>query len=99
MKIEMAPVKETNESDLDDDSVDESNRMPNIQNDEHVSLLKEKVVSTPNKEFLTFLNETVKEDETDQLEQADNVEPGDEDGFEMEFDDKVDEKVKNSKEG
>ena len=99
MKIEMAPVKETNESDLDDDSVDESNQMPNIQNDEHVSLLKEKVVSTPNKEFLTFLNETVKEDETDQLEQADNVEPGDEDGFEMEFDDKVDEKVKNSKEG
>ena len=53
MKIEMAPVKETNESDLEEDSVNESNQMLNMQNDEHISLLKESVVSTQNKD-LTF---------------------------------------------
>ena len=53
MKIEMAPVKETNESDLDEDSINESNQMLNMQNDEHISLLKESVVSTQNKD-LTF---------------------------------------------
>ena len=53
MKIEMVPVEEINESDLDDDSVDESNQMPTMQNDEHISLLKESVVSTQNKD-LTF---------------------------------------------
>ena len=49
----MAPVKETNESDLDEDSVNESNQMLNMQNDERISLLKESVVSTQNKD-LTF---------------------------------------------
>ena len=53
MKIEMVPVEEINESDLDDDSVNESNQMPTMQNDEHISLLKESVVSTQNKD-LTF---------------------------------------------